>query len=198
MNNSFKKEMKKLFLLISFVIYLILLFPYSATMANEEAPHNIVHKTDIYEIRHYSDRLVVQITNRSDDNSFRKLFNYISGANNTSEEIKMTIPVTQTIKHNESFMQFYLPSKFTKEITPIPSNPDIEIATIKEGYFAVIKYSGRSSDKNFIKYSKILYQKLLEDQILIKGSAIKATYNGPFTLPPFRRNEAMFNVDWKN
>ena len=190
--------MKKLFLLIGFVIYLIFLFPYSVTMANEEAPHNIVHKTDIYEIRHYSDRLVVQTTNRSDDNSFRKLFNYISGANNTSEEIKMTIPVTQTKKDNESFMQFYLPSKFTKETTPIPSNSDIEIATIKEGYFAVIKYSGRSSDKNFVKYSKILYQKLLEDQILIKGSAIKATYNGPFTLPLFRRNEAMFNVDWKN
>ena len=198
MNNSFKKEMKKLFLLIGFVIYLIFLFPYSVTMANEEAPHNIVHKTDIYEIRHYSDRLVVQTTNRSDDNSFRKLFNYISGANNTSEEIKMTIPVTQTQKDNESFMQFYLPSKYTKETIPIPSNSDIEIATIKEGYFAVIKYSGRSSDKNFLKYSKILNQKLLEDQILIKGSAIKATYNSPFTLPPFRRNEAMFNVEWKN
>ena len=191
-------EMKKIFLSISFIVYLIFLFPYSNTMANEEAPYDIVHKTDIYEIRNYSDRLVVQVINRSDDNSFRKLFNYISGANNTSEEIKMTIPVTQTIKDNESFMQFYLPSKFTKEITPIPSNPDIEIATIKEGYFAVIKYSGRSSDKNFVKYSKILYQKLLEDQILVKGSAIKATYNGPFTLPILRRNEAMFNVDWKN
>ena len=191
-------EMKKIFLSISFIVYLIFLFPYSSTMANEEAPYDTVHKTDIYEIRNYSDRLVVQVINRSDDNSFRKLFNYISGANNTSEEIKMTIPVTQTIKDNESFMQFYLPSKFTKEITPIPSNPDIKIATIKEGYFAVIKYSGRSSDKNFVKYSKILHQKLLEDQILIKGSAIKATYNGPFTLPPFRRNEVMFNVDWKN
>ena len=190
--------MKKLFLLIGFVIYLIFLFPYSVTMANEEAPHNIVHKTDIYEIRHYSDRLVVQTTNRSDDNSFRKLFNYISGANNNSEEIKMTIPVTQTQKDNESFMQFYLPSKYTKETIPLPSNSDIEIATIKEGYFAVIKYSGRSSDKNFLKYSEILYQKLLEDQILVKGSAIKATYNGPFTLPILRRNEAMFNVDWKN
>ena len=190
--------MKKKFLSISFIVYLIFLFPYSNAMSYEEAPYSVVHKTDIYEIRLYSDRLVVQTTNRSDDNSFRKLFNYISGANNTSEEIKMTIPVTQTQKDNESFMQFYLPSKFTKETIPIPSNSDIEIATIKEGYFAVIKYSGRSSDKNFVKYSKILYQKLLEDQILVKGSAIKATYNGPFTLPILRRNEAMFNVDWKN
>ncbi len=170
-------------------------------MANEEAPYDIVNKTDIYEIRHYSDRLVVQTINRpsrSDDSSFRKLFNYISGANNTSEEIKMTVPVTQEKKGSESFMQFYLPSKYTKETTPIPSNPNIEIALIKEGYFAVIKYSGRSSDKNFEKYSNILKQKLLEDKILIKGNAIRATYNSPFTLPPFRRNEVMFIVDWNN
>ena len=77
----------------------------------------------------------------------------------------MTVPVTQAIEDNEFFMQFYLPSKYNKETTPIPTNSDIEIATIKEGYFAVIKYSGRSSDKNFIKFSKMLYQKLLEDKI---------------------------------
>ena len=196
--SDYSKYMKKIFLSISFIVYLTSLVPYSKAMANEEAPYDIVHKTNIYEIRHYSDRLVAQVINKSDNNAFRKLFNYISGANNNSEKIKMTVPVTQPIEDNELFMQFYLPSKFNKETTPIPTNPDIEIATIKEDYFAVIQYSGRSSDKNFEKYSKILKQKLLEDEILIKGSAIKATYNGPFTLPLFRRNEAMFNVDWKN
>ena len=195
--SDYSKYMKKIFLLISFIVYLISLVPYSKAMANEEALYSIVHKTDIYEIRHYSDRLVVQAINRNEDNSFRKLFNYISGANNNSEKIKMTVPVTQTIEDNELFMQFYLPSKFNKETTPIPTNPDIEIATIKEDYFAVIQYSGRSSDKNFEKYSKILKQKLLEDEILIKGSAIKATYNSPFTLPLLRRNEAMFNITWQ-
>ena len=95
-------------------------------------------------------------------------------------------------------MQFYLPSKFTKETVPLPSNPDIEITTVKEGYYAVIKYSGRSSDKNFDKHSQILKKKLIEDEISIIGFPIKATYNSPFTLPLFRRNETMFNVDWKN
>ena len=189
--------MKKIILLISFIVYLFFLFPYSITMANEEAPYNIVHKNDIYEIRQYSDRLAVQVINKGDNKSFRKLFNYISGSNNTSEKIAMTIPVTQTKKDGEMYMQFYLPSKFNNETTPIPTNPDIEITTISKGYFAVIKFSGRSSDKNFEKHSEILKQKLADDKIKIIGSSIRATYNSPFTLPLLRRNEAMFNVEWK-
>tara|TARA_B100001996_G_scaffold277132_1_gene217745 strand:+ start:312 stop:815 length:504 start_codon:yes stop_codon:yes gene_type:complete len=166
-------------------------------MANEEAKYDIIQKNDIYEIRYYSERLIVQVANKGDNNSFRKLFKYISGENKNSEKIAMTIPVTQTKKDDQLFMQFYLPSEFNKETTPIPNNPDLEITTIPEGYFAVIKFSGRSSDKNFDKHNKILKQKLLDDNILIKGFAIRATYNSPFTLPPFRRNESMFSIDWK-
>ena len=189
--------MRKISLLISFIVYLIFLIPYSISMANEEAPYDVVHKTDIYEVRYYSDRLIVQVTNKEDNNSFRKLFKYISGENKNSEKIAMTVPVTQTKKDDQMFMQFYLPSKFNRETTPIPNNPDLEITTIPEGYFAVIKFSGRSSDKNFDKHNKILKQKLIEDNISIKGFAIRATYNSPFTLPPLRRNESMFSIDWK-
>ena len=110
----------------------------------------------------------------------------------------MTIPLTQTKKNNKTYMQSYLPSKFRKETIPMPSNQEIKIAKIEEGFFAVINYSGRASEDNFIKHSAILESKLLEDKILIKGTPIKATYNGPFTLPFLRRNEAMFSVEWKN
>ena len=54
----------------------------------------------------------------------------------------------------------------------------------------------RASDSNFNKHSKILENKLKEDNILISGLPIKATYNSPFTLPMLRRNEAMFKVEW--
>ena len=189
--------MKNLLLKINFIVCLIFLFSYSTTMANEEASYSVAQKNDIYEIRYYSDRLIVQVANKGDNNSFRKLFKYISGENKNSEKIAMTVPVTQTKKDDQMFMQFYLPSKFNRETTPIPNNPDLEITTIPEGYFAVINFSGRSSDKNFDKHNKILKQKLLEDNISIKGFAIRATYNSPFTLPPLRRNESMFSIDWK-
>ena len=161
-------------------------------MAYEESPFNIVHQTDIYEIRHYVDRLAIQATYTNQNSSFRNLFNYISGANKDSEKIKMTTPVTQSEESSEMVMQFYLPSKFTKKTAPVPTDPRVELITIEEGYYAVIKYSGRITEKNFDKHKKILRKNLIQDKIEIIGPAIKATLNGPFTLPIFRRNELCF------
>jgi hypothetical protein len=166
-------------------------------MAYEELSFNIVHQTDIYEIRHYVDRLAVQSTYTNQDSSFRILFNYISGENTDSEKVKMTTPVTLSKESSGELMQFYLPSKFTKKTAPIPTDPRVKLITIEEGHYAVIKYSGRITDKNFDKHKKILRENLIEDKIEIIGPAIKAFYNGPFTLPILRRNEAMFHVDWK-
>ena len=189
--------MIKLVLFFRLKIFLTLLFIYSHAMAYEESPFNIVHQTDIYEIRHYVDRLAVQATYTNQNSSFRNLFNYISGANIDSEKIQMTTPVTQSAKSSEMVMQFYLPSKFTKKTAPVPTDPRVKLITIEEGHYAVIKYSGRLTDKNFNKHKKILKENLIEDKIEIIGPAIKATYNGPFTLPMLRRNEAMFHVDWR-
>jgi len=189
--------MIKLILLFRLNIFLIFLFTYSHAMAYEESPFNIVHQTDFYEIRHYVDRLAVQATYTNQNSSFRNLFNYISGANIDSEKIQMTTPVTESEESSEMVMQFYLPSKFTKKTAPVPTDPKVKLITIEEGYYAVIKYSGRLTSKNFNKHKKILKENLIEDKIEIIGPAIKATYNGPFTLPMLRRNEAMFHVDWK-
>jgi len=175
----------------------MVIFSYSNVMANEEAKHDVVKSNEIYEIRKYSDRLAVQALNTNQNNSFRKLFNYISGDNETNEEIKMTIPVTQMEKKGNMTMQFYLPSKFNKENIPNPSRSDVEIVIIEGGYYAVIRYSGRASDKNFIKHKEILENELKKDNISIVSPAIKASYNSPFTLPMLRRNEAMFEVNWK-
>ena len=166
-------------------------------MAYEESSFNIVHQTDVYEIRHYVDRLAVQATYTNQDSSFRNLFNYISGANIDSEKIKMTTPVTQSEESSEMIMQFYLPSKFTKKTAPVPTDSRVELIVIEEGHYAVIKYSGRLTDKNFDKHKKILKANLIEDKIEIIGPAIRATYNRPFILPMFRRNETMFHIDWK-
>ena len=134
-------------------------------------------------------------TNSTQGNGFRKLFSYISGNNEENEEIKMTVPVTQEIKNGNMTMQFYLPLKFNKDNAPKPSNSEIKILTIEGGYYAIIKYSGRSSDKNYLKNKEILEKELKKDNITILGLPIRASYNSPFTLPMLKRNEVMYRVD---
>ena len=166
-------------------------------MAYEEINYEVVKKNEIYEIRKYSDRLAIETEISNQGSSFRKLFNYISGNNENNEEIKMTTPVTQVEKKGSMTMQFYLPSRFNKDNTPNPSNSDVKILNIKGGYYAVITYSGRASDKNFMKHKNILENELIKKDVSILSAPIKATYNSPFTLPLLRRNEAMFEVNIK-
>ena len=176
------------------VILISILTLSSQTMAYEEANYEVVKENQEYEIRKYSDRLGIE-TNSIEGNGFRKLFNYISGNNKENKEIKMTVPVTQEIKNENMTMQFYLPLKFNKDNAPKPSNSDIKILTIEGGYYAVIKYSGRSSYKNFLKNKDILKKKLKQDNITIISPPIRASYNSPFTLPILKRNEVMYRIN---
>ena len=164
-------------------------------MANEEAKYDVIKSSKSYEIRKYSDRLAVEVISENGNSGFRKLFNYISGNNEDKKEIKMTVPVTQEVKNGNMTMQFYLPSKFNKTNTPKPSNSEIKVLTIEGGYYAVIKYSGRSSDQNFLKNKDILEKQLKQDNITILSPPIRASYNSPFTLPMLKRNEVMYRID---
>ena len=181
--------MKKILLILASILTLS-----SQLMAYEETNYEIVKENKIYEIRKYPNRLVIE-TSSIEGNGFRKLFNYISGNNKDNEEIKMTVPVTQEIKNGNMTMQFYLPSKFNEDNAPKPSNSEVKILTIEGGYYAVIEYSGRSSDKNFLKNKDILDKALKQDNLLVLSPPIRASYNSPFTLPILKRNEVMYRID---
>ena len=183
----------KLYLIVFCTLFVL---PYSTVMAYEEANYEVISKNEVYEIRKYSDRLAVETMTSGIDSNFRKLFNYISGRNDTQEKIKMTTPVTQVEKNGNMSMQFYLPSKFNSENVPNPSREDVKIVNIEGGYYAVLRYSGRASDGNFLKHKEILEKELQKNNISIISPPIKATYESPFTLPMNRRNEVMFKVEF--
>ena len=123
---------KKLITPSKLIVLIILILIFSKVMAYEEPKYTVINQSEVYEIRHYKERLAVQVTYSYDGNGFRKLFNYISGSNTQSQKVKMTtpvtestkiamtIPVTQTEENNNRVMQFYLPSNFTIDTAPIP------------------------------------------------------------------------------
>jgi len=193
-------------------INLVLLVPIVYLWANisiayEETSYRIVAANQNYEIREYDDRLAVQTSQENGQNkAFRELFKYISGSNTSSTKIEMTIPVTQSIKidmttpvtqkfqEGKIIMRFFLPRKFQPETAPQPLNEDLSIVVVKGGKYAVMKYSGRSTVKNFEKHSNLLLEALSVNKITTLDDPIKATFNGPLTPFFIRRNEVMIRI----
>ena len=190
------------------IILLFNIFSIKNTMSYEEPKYKTIKTTDVYEIREYGDRVAVEIEYSNEDSGFRYLFNYISGENKNTEKVKMTVPVTQSVKidmttpvtqstqDGKMKMQFFLPSKFTLENAPQPTNEKVNLIIIKGGVYAIISYSGRLTNKNFSRYYKKLIIHLNKDNIDFIEPAIRATFNGPFTLPFFRRNEIMMKINY--
>ena len=178
-------------------IYILSLIVISNVMAADEVKYTMVSKSELYEIRKYSDRLVIETKTSNQNSGFRKLFKYISGDNKDKKEIKMTTPVTQTEKNGNMTMQFYIPAEFDESNVPDPNNLEVKVLNIKGGYYAAIIYSGRASDSNYVKHKDILEDQLKKDKISIISKPIRATYNSQFTLPMLRRNEVMFKIETK-
>ena len=190
------------------IIALFTIIYTNISMALEEPKYQIIKSNKNYEIRKYKDRLVVEAEYSNEDSGFRYLFNYISGENTTSEKVSMTVPVTQSVKidmtapvtqskkDGKLVMQFYLPSKFTLNNAPKPTNSRVSLVVLEGGIYAVIKYSGRVTDKNFQTHYEKLKEYLTKDNIKFIEPGIRATFNGPFTLPILRRNEVMIKINY--
>ena len=198
-------------LLRSSVFLLALLASFSVSvpaMSYEEPEYNIVKKTDVYEVRRYKKRTVAEFIYGKEDSGFKVLFDYISGSNKGSKEVEMTIPVTQSkeidmtvpvtqsARNGKMIMRFFLPKQYSKRNAPEPNDKRVSIIDLPEEYFAVISYSGFASDINFEEHYRKLKAAIEEDDMVIKGPPIKATYNSPFTPPFLRRNEAMYPIVW--
>ena len=195
------------YLYISLLAFVGCMLTTNPAMSYEEPKYTVIKKTDIYEVRLYETRTVAQVIYGKEDSGFKVLFNYISGENETSSEVKMTVPVTQSEKidmiapvtqsksDGKMVMQFFLPKQYSLQNAPKPNDPRVSIIDLPETYFAVISYSGSTSDKNFNEHHKELKVALDKDKLTVIGIPLKATYNSPFTLPFLRRNEAMYLLD---
>ena len=111
-----------------------------------------------------------------------------------STKIDMTAPVNQVEVNGDRVMRFFLPTKFTMLDAPRPTSNAIKLVIVKGQTYAVARYSGRSSDQNFIRNAHTLSKALKRDGVNTSGDPIKATFNGPFMPFFLRRNEVMVPI----
>jgi hypothetical protein len=184
----------------------------------DSAPYTLIESEESMniEVRNY-DSMVLVSTSMSGDsgnNAFRKLFKYITGENEGATEISMTAPVfmddksvrnkgteismTAPVFMNESagtsLMSFVMPNYFTLETTPKPTNPDVKVSEVKDYKVAAIQFNGTLSDSNVEEYTEILTAWILDNGYIAVSEAITAGYNGPLTIPIWRRNEVLIEI----
>ncbi|WP_199271317.1 heme-binding protein [Paraglaciecola sp. L1A13] len=186
------------------------------------APYTLLESDDSQKIqvRNYASMVWVS-TSMSEDSgnsAFRKLFAYIGGENEGAAEIAMTapvimddnkmlkkgteIPMTAPVFMDDSasantgsgVMSFVMPNDFTLQTTPKPTNGDVKVSEVKNYQVAVIEFSGTLSDSNLQKYTQRLTNWIDAHGYTATSQAIKAGYNGPFTIPMFRKNEVLIEV----
>ena len=203
-------------------IFSLLIFIFWGTnlSALEEPKYSVLKEYENFEIRNYDSYLVAEVDiegsyNKTGNEAFRILAGYIFGDNQSSTKMNMTAPVeSEAIQPSERMnmtapvfsnknvngytYRFVMESKYTQETLPVPNNSKIRITEIKDRVMAVISFSGRWSQKNFEKHEQILVNDLKNEGIGVASEAIYASYNAPFTPWFLRRNEIMFEIEYKN
>jgi len=183
----------------------------------EKPTYQVVYESDGIEYRQYESYLVSEtvIENASDykaagNEGFRRLFRYISGGNTnqtkvsmtvpvaqteSSEKISMTVPVQQTEAAEGWTVAFMLPSEFTLETAPQPTDSRVKIRAIPGKLAAVLRYSGRWTESSYERKRTALLEALQQESITPIGEFQSAQYAPPATPGFLRRNEVLVEID---
>ena len=166
-----------------------------------EEPHYLRRPlTDSVEIRRYGPRIAAETTvNDNEDRArgvgFRRLADYIFGANERDDTISMTAPVAQARSTDGRWtIRFFMPSKWTMDTLPAPDSEDVTLVTAPGETVAVLRFSGDRGPKAVAARTDELTRTLLDNGIEPVGDAVAWFYDPPWTLPFRRRNEIAIPV----
>lgn len=180
----------------------------------KEISFDVVESLGVVEIRKYPSRIVVENSkDRNRKDAFYTLFKYISGENiqnknismttpvelneNLSEKISMTAPVE--IKENPDdktiIMRFFLPSEYTLRTAPEPNDSNLLVKELPEETFAVLQYTGSTSNEKFLNKKEELLNVLESSKWKVVGEVSFLGYDPPFTIPFLKRNEVIVPVE---
>lgn len=178
----------------------------------EQPRYTASQTSDGFEVRDYASYVVAETpiaggTDEASDDGFRRLFDYISGQNTGAQEISMTAPVTtapqkiamtapvtQQKGEGGAVMRFMMPSSFTLDTLPKPTDPAVSLRTVPAERFAVLRYSGSWSSGLYEEQLATLRAAMARAGLEATDEPIWARYDPPFTPWFLRRNEIMIRV----
>lgn len=127
----------------------------------EEPNYKSTLKEGHFEVREYPSGIAASVEVENGDKAaneaFKILAGFIFGKNKSKQKIAMTVPVTEAVvaekiamtapvttktSADKMVMTFYMPSKYTIESLPEPSDSRIRITQAAARKYAVVKFSG--------------------------------------------------------
>ncbi len=189
-----------------------LLFP-SVAMATEEPAFTIERKDGDIEIRRYAPLLIAEVVVSGErgaaaNQGFRLLADFIFGNNSARQKIDMTAPVTQQPGDKIAItapvtqqpvgdswkVRFMMPAQYTAETLPVPNDKRVTIISQAAKRFAVIRFSGWSSEDNLSEHKAELEAWVKASGLVAAAAPTVAFYNPPWSLPFLRRNEFLIEL----
>jgi hypothetical protein len=165
----------------------------------ESAPYAVVRAGGKFEVRDYPALTVVETPmargGNGSDNSFRRLFRFITGGNERGEKIAMTTPVFMSGDESNATMAFVMPAKMKSRQVPTPSDGSVTVRELPPGRFAALRFSGgRSAEKEAESLDRL--RAWMKTECLSEMSPPVYGYFDPPWTPGFlRRNEVMLRTE---
>ncbi len=183
-------------------------------MSKVEQPSYSVSRTDgAIEIRQYGPLIAAEVEVGGErsvaiNEGFRLIAAYIFGANKPNakiamtapveqrakQTIAMTAPVTQESRDNGWTVQFIMPGSWTMETLPTPTDGRIKLVPVPGKKMLAIRFSGTANDTLIAAKTSDLRKYAADHRLPVTGEPVLAFYNPPWTLPFFRRNEIMLEL----
>lgn len=167
----------------------------------EQAPYDILKIDAGVEIRCYRPQTRASTTVRGDyKEAYKEAFNtlaaYLFGNNSTCKKLEMTTPLLlKKESDNEWSMSFILSQASLLKGAPVPDDQRIQLKEYPLQIIASISYGGMSNEEKISEYSGILKQWLKKRPWYIpQGDFQTAQFDGPLTIPFFRKNEIHVEV----
>jgi DNA gyrase inhibitor GyrI len=203
---------KRLALLIAVIAGLAFAEP---AMAIEQPKYDVRLKDGDFEIRRYAPYIVAEVVVSGDQGQtvqkgFRKLAGYIFGGNAGRATIAMTAPVAQTPEGEKIAMtspvtqspaaegrwtvQFMMPAAYTLNNLPKPNDPDIHFRVEPARDMAVLHFSGVAREPSYREKTSALKSWATAKGLAVRGSAVLAQYDPPWTPWFMRRNEVLLEI----
>jgi len=189
-------------------------FAPAPAMAIEEPAYRVIESAPPVEIREYAPYVVAETRVAGSfgdvgNEGFRRLFGYISGDNRAAAKIAMTAPVTQQAASTKIAMTapvtqqaigdsyriaFVLPSQYTLDTAPTPTNPEVRLAQVPARRVLAVRYSGTWSAANYEEALAKLTDFARQRGVRLVGEPVYARYDPPFMPWFLRRNEILVEI----